>query len=295
MTQQSPLSRNPAAVNSTSPGAGPGQMTAVMRAAASVGPKVLRIGVIQAGRVIEERIIKQRSGVTVGSNEKNMFVISAADLPPSFCLFEIVGDEYCLNFTAVMKGRVALPSGLSELAALDDKARTLEDGVRQVRLTEDSRGKVVVGETTFLFQFVAPPPMQPRPQLPVSVTRGAAVVDWPTTVIAAFSFLVHFSAIGAIYSDWLDPVVDYEVNVGALVETIKNLPAPPPVEEPEEAPSPEKAPTEAPKAEAAQKPAPKETTPAPSNGEKVHLTKAQAAALSNELESLEMATLAALS
>jgi len=185
---------------------------------------------------------------------------------------------------------------VSELASLaGNGSRSLGDGVHQVTLGEESRGKVVIGDLTFLFQFVAPPPLSPRPQLPVSVTRGASAVDWPTTVIAAFSFLIHFCAIGAMYSDWLDPVVDYDVNVGALVETIKNLPAPPPVEEPEEAPSPEKAPTEAPKAEAAQKAAPKEVTPAPSNGEKVHLTKAQAAALSNELESLEMATLAALS
>ena len=44
------------------PGSGtsqrPGQMTAVMRAvAANAGPKVLSLGVVQAGRVAEERII----------------------------------------------------------------------------------------------------------------------------------------------------------------------------------------------------------------------------------------------
>jgi outer membrane biosynthesis protein TonB len=149
----------------------------------------------------------------------------------------------------------------------------------------------VVGDTTFLFQFVAPPPIQPRPQLPVSVTRGATSVDWPTTVIAAFSFLVHFCAIGSIYSDWLDPVVDYDVNVSGLVEQVKSLPAPPPVEEPEQpAPEQKEAKAEAPKAEAP-KAAPKPSaTPV-----KEHVSKAQVAAISNELQSLEMATLAALS
>ena len=295
MTQQSPLSNNPAPAGPGpshgpgSPSAQPGAMTAMMRAVASAGPKVLRIGLIQSGRVIEERIIKQRTNVTVGSSEKNLFVISEGDLPPNFCLFELSGDDYNLNFRDGMKGRVALPGGLSEIADLKSQARSLGDGVYQVTLSEESRGKVVIGNTTFLFQFVSPPPMQPRPQLPVSVTRGASTVDWPTTVIAAFSFLVHFCAIGAVYSDWLDPVVDYEVNVGALVETIKNLPAPPPVEEPQEAPA-EKA--EAPKAEAPRAQA--KPTPGPS-GAKEHLNKAQAAALSNELESLEMATLAALS
>ena len=59
------------------PSGRPGQMTAVMRAVAATGPKVLRIGLVKSGRVIEERIIKQRTHVTVGPNEKNMFVVTA--------------------------------------------------------------------------------------------------------------------------------------------------------------------------------------------------------------------------
>jgi outer membrane biosynthesis protein TonB len=295
MTQQSPQTNNS---STPAPGAAQGSSAPLVPPqAVSTGPKVLRIGLIQAGRIVEERIVKQRTSVTIGSSEKNLFVIAANELPTTFTLFEIDGSEYYLNFTRAMRGRVALAGGVSELAALiGDGSRSLGDGVYQVTLGEDSRGKVVIGDLTFLFQFVAPPPPSPRPQLPVSVTRGASAVDWPTTVIAAFSFLVHFCAIGAMYSDWLDPVVDYDVNVNALVETIKNLPAPPPVEEPEEPAPAEEKPKEAPPkaAEPAPKPA-ERATPAPSPGVREHVTKAQAAALSNELESLEMATLAALS
>jgi hypothetical protein len=288
MTQQSHSSPNPEA---PSAGREPGQMTAVMRAAASSGPKVLRIGLIQGGKVVEERVVKQRVSVSVGAGEKNMFVISGGDLPEGFRLFELIGDDYHLNFTAGMKGRVALPSGLSELDALRERVPANGQGIHQIPLSEDTRGKVVIGETTFLFQFVAPPPLQPRPQLPRAV-RGGGSVDWPTTIIAAFSFLLHFGAIGAIYSDWLDPVVDYDVNVAGLVETVKALPAPPPVEEPEQAPDKAKERAEAPKAQA---PKPSSPRPAPADGPKEHVTKAQIAAISNELQSLEMATLAALS
>ena len=209
----------------------PGQMTAVMRAVAASGPKVLRIGLVQGGRVMEERIIKQRTHVTIGPSEKSMFVISTTTVPPNFRLFELVGNDYCLNFLDSMGGRVALPTGISDLSMLKGQARRTPQGAYQVRLTEDSRGKVVVGELTFLFQFVAPPPVQPRPQLPVAVYRGASSIDWRTTIIAAFAFLVHFLAIGALYSDWLDPIVDEEVSVAGLVDTMKNLPPPPPVEE----------------------------------------------------------------
>jgi hypothetical protein len=206
-------------------------MTAVMRAVAATGPKVLRIGVVQGGRVMEERIIKQRVHVTVGPNEKNLFVVGGESLPATFRLFELVGNDYHLNFLDGMSGRIALPTGISDLNVLRGQAKRTPQGAYQVRLTEDSRGKVVVGDITFLFQFVAPPPVQPKPQLPVAVLRGASGIDWNTTMIAALSFLVHFLALGSIYSDWLDPVIDDEVSVANLVDSLKSLPAPPPPEE----------------------------------------------------------------
>lgn len=268
----------------------PGQMTAVMRAVAAAGPKVLRIGVVQSGRVVEERIIKQRTHVTVGPSEKNMFVISAGNVPANFRLFELVGNDYCINFLDQMTGRVALPTGISDLNMLKGQARRTQQGAYQVRLTEDSRGKIVVGDTTFLFQFVAPPPVQPKPQLPVSVTRGATSIDWTTTMIAAFSFLIHFSAIGSIYSDWLDPVVDYDVNVSNLIESVKQLPPPPPVEQPTENAEPSEDADQP--AEEESKPAPKAQKDTGDSGGK--MSQAEAAALGNELEELEMATLGAL-
>jgi hypothetical protein len=268
----------------------PGQMTAVMRAvAANAGPKVLRIGVVQGGRVAEERIIKQRTHVTVGANEKNMFVVSTQSLPPTFRLFELVGNDYHVNFMDGMSGRIALPTGISDLNMLKGQAKRSAQGAYQVRLTEDSRGKVVVGDTTFLFQFVAPPPVQPKPQLPVAVLRGASSIDWNTTIIAALSFLCHFMALGAIYSDWLDPVIDDEVSVAGLIDSLKNLPPPPPIEEkPEEKPDdtakPEKA-AEAPKAAgAAQAAGPK--------GPAAPMSARESAALSNELDKIDMAVLA---
>jgi hypothetical protein len=264
-------------------------MTAVMRAVAATGPKVLRIGVVQAGRVTEERIIKQRSHVTVGPSEKNLFVVASAAVPSSFRLFELVGNDYHMNFLDGMQGRVALPTGISDLNVLKGQAKRTSQGAYQVRLTDDSRGKVVIGDTTFLFQFVAPPPVQPKPQLPVAVLRGASTIDWNSTIIAAFSFLFHFLLLGAVYSDWLDPVIDDEVAVAGLIDSLKNLPPPPPVEEKVEKPEEEnKEPVKA--AEETKAPAAGTKGPAPG-----HMNEKQTAAVSNQLEQLEMQTLGALS
>lgn len=267
----------------------PGQMTAVMRAVAATGPKVLRIGVVQAGRVIEERIVKQRGHVTVGPSEKNLFVVASAVVPASFRLFELVGSDYHLNFLDGMQGRIALPTGISDLNLLKGQARRTSQGGYQIRLTEDSRGKVVIGETTFLFQFVAPPPVQPKPQLPVAVLRGANSMDWNTTIIAAFSFLFHFLLLGAIYSDWLDPIVDDEMSVAGLIDSLKSLPPPPPVEEQLEEVD-EKAEEKA-EAKAEEKPAASGKKGPAAGGS---MGAREAAAVSNQLEQLEMATLGAL-
>lgn len=265
-------------------------MTAVMRAVAATGPKVLRIGVVQGGRVMEERIIKQRVHVTVGPNEKNLFVVGGESLPTTFRLFELVGNDYHLNFLDGMSGRIALPTGISDLNVLRGQAKRTPQGAYQVRLTEDSRGKVVVGDITFLFQFVAPPPIQPKPQLPVAVLRGASGIDWNTTMIAALSFLIHFLALGSIYSDWLDPVIDDEVSVANLVDSLKSLPAPPP---PEEKVVEEKTET---KVEEKAKDEPKST--APSNQKSADTGKvsaAEKASLMQEAERVMLETLAALS
>ncbi len=275
----------------------PGQMTAVMRAMPqATGPKVLRIGLVQGGKVIEERVIKQRTHVTVGPSEKSMFVLPTKNVPPNFKLFELVGNDYCLNFLEGMTGRVALKTGISDLSALRGQARRSQQGqvqAYQIPLNEEARGKVVVGETTFLFQFVAPPPVQPRPQLPVSVKSGVDI-DWTTTIIAAFSFLFHFGLIGSIYSDWMDPVVDDQINVAQLIESVKQLPAPPPVEEQKEnvdanatATAAATVAAEAPKAASAG--ASKATG---SGGAKVSDSKA--AQISNELASLDVAMLSTL-
>src|SRR5271156_5898501 len=236
----------------------PGQMTAVMRAIQqTTGPKVLRIGLVASGRILEERIVKQRTSVTVGPSEKSMFVVQA-NVPSQFKLFELIGADYYLNFLDGMTGRVALATGITDLVALKGQAKRVGPAY-QIRLTDEARGKVVIGETTFLFQFVAPPPVQPRPQLPLSVKGGlASQIDWNLTIIAAFSFMLHFALIGAMYSDWMDPVVNDDLTAGLLDMVQKTMP--PPTETAEETPTASAtttdtapAPTQAPKASTASK------------------------------------------
>jgi len=213
----------------------PGAMTMAMQAVnvPTQGPKVLRIGVIQSGKIVEERIIRRRETVSVGSSERNHFVVQSANMPARFELFQLVGNDYILNFTEDMRGRVGLPAGVQDLAQLRASGAARNAGSYwQVKLNDTSRGKVTIGETTLLFQFVSPPPVQPRPQLPAAA-RGGFVkgIDWVFTAFITFSFMMHFGFI--IYlenADW-----PLESGIGELPPELARLildePPPPPVEE----------------------------------------------------------------
>src|SRR5579863_7564287 len=277
------------------PGAGrPGQMTAVMRAMqTATGPKVLRIGLLAAGRILEERIVKQRTNVTVGPSEKSMFVVQA-NLPAQFKLFELVGGDYYLNFLDGMTGRVALATGISDLAALKGQAKRVGPAY-QIRLTEEARGKVVIGETTFLFQFVAPPPVQPRPQLPLAVKGGlASQIDWSLTIIAAFSFLLHFGVVGAMYSDWMDPVVSDDFNVSGLVDMVKNIPPPEVPETPTDNTAAATATAQAEKPKPAGGAGGQKPQPSGHSSNAGAVSDAKAAALAAQADAMQMQMLAAL-
>ncbi|MEC7520551.1 MAG: AgmX/PglI C-terminal domain-containing protein [Myxococcota bacterium] len=200
------------------------------------GPKVLRIGLIQGGKIVEERIIRRRETVTVGSSEKNHFVVTAGGLSSRFELFQLVGSDYILNFTDEMRGRVGLPGGVQELEELRKSGGARKaQGYYQVKLNDTSRGKVVIGDTTLLFQFVVPPPIQPRPQLPAAVVGGfIAGIDWLFTAFVMFSFMTHFGFI--IYlenADWpVEPTI--ATIPDRVAELIFNEPEPPQEEEVEE-------------------------------------------------------------
>jgi hypothetical protein len=210
----------------------PGAMTMAMQAVQTVqGPKVLRIGMIQGGKIVEERIIRTRDTVSVGTTERNTFTVVGPELPGHFDLFQMVGGQYKLNFTDAMDGRVAMASGVMSLKQLKESNQAVKSNVGwQAPLNEQCRGKVSIGDVQFLFQFVNPPPPQPKPQLPAAIRAGwVKNIDWTYNACLAFFMLCAFS--GLAYVEYLyDPEIE---DVFALDARIVQLATPPAVQEPE--------------------------------------------------------------
>lgn len=211
--------------------------------------KVLRIGIIQDGKIVQERLIKAGEPVTIGDSPKNTFVIPKAALPSSsFTIFKPSGKGYVLQFDAKMRGKISSGGAVIALQkASEDPQVTKKDGIAQLPLTEQDRGKIQVDSVTVLFQFVPPPPVKSvKPIQQMDFRPRLLQEDDPVFI----GFLGVWSALGLVLAFWVwrtEPVAltldDVQERFVKLVETPK-VEEPPPVELPPE-PEPDAGPSQA--------------------------------------------------
>jgi hypothetical protein len=135
--------------------------------------KILRIGIVQGGRIIEERLLRHKEAITIGQAPKNKFMIPSPRVPITYTLIDVKGGRYILCFEKGMLGKILVDEEILDLKSIA-KRRLAErkDAKFRFPLSDESRGKIVLGDVTLLFQFVTPPPEVPRLQLPAEA-KGA--------------------------------------------------------------------------------------------------------------------------
>lgn len=174
----------------------PARPKAPKRPKAAKAPKapkirVLRIGIIQGGRIIEERLIRGHRDVSVGQGPRNSFVISSANLPRTYPVFRAGAEgAYTLVFAAGMDGRVALGGHVRTLTQVREMGAAKKVGDWwHLPLEPSSRGKLVIGDVTLLFQFVQAPPAVPHARLPATIQGSmGSRMDPAFSAIMAASF-----------------------------------------------------------------------------------------------------------
>ncbi|MEO6775244.1 MAG: AgmX/PglI C-terminal domain-containing protein [Kofleriaceae bacterium] len=159
-------------------------------------PRILRIGILLGGKIVEERLIRERISVSIGQSMKNTFSIPVEGLPLEFPLFHLEHDRYSLRFLAKMDGRLSDGGNVFTLDQLKSSGARKVGDYWEVALTPTARGKLSLGDLTVLFQFVTEPPRQPKPMLPASV-RGtfADRFDPRLSVIMGASIIIHFAVV----------------------------------------------------------------------------------------------------
>ncbi len=205
-------------------------------------PKVLRIGVIQGGKIVEERVIPARQAVTVGSGSRNVIIVPQSDLPASTTVFAWQGDRYHLSFEEGTDGRIQGPQGAADFGALVSQGLARKEGrACSVPVGEDQRGKLTLGEVTLLWQFVTPPPEAPKPVLPKEAKGNHfRSMDRLFVSLLLISFLLHGGVYVALANTELPPDVTLEEIPDRYAKVLipDKLPAPPVVKE---EPKPEQA------------------------------------------------------
>src|SRR5262245_13682906 len=105
-------------------------------------PRILRIGVLLGGKIVEERLIRERTSVTIGQSVKNTFSIPVEGLPLELTLFSLENGKYYLRFLNKMDGRLSVGEEVTTLDGLKGKRAINHGEYWQVPLSENSRGKL---------------------------------------------------------------------------------------------------------------------------------------------------------
>ncbi len=194
----------------------------------AVPQRILRIGIVLGGNIIEERLVRKQETITIGQSAKNTFSIPIEGLPRTFPIFAYENGKYTINFTGNMSGRVSSGGGVHTLAQLKQQGAQRQGEAWSAPLDYKARGKVSVGSMTLLFQFVTAPPLQPRPRLPASV-RGTLAdrIEPRLAIILACSVLAHFSV--ALWAYTRDQVVERPMDKIARTFQVGQYEPPPPI------------------------------------------------------------------
>ncbi len=129
-----------------------------------IQPRVLRVGVVQDGKIVQERLIRHGETVTVGESPLSTFVISDTKLGPRHTLLAFAGGSYTLSVPAWVGGTIQSKDGVCSVDELRRRSDMKQNGALwELPLEAAARGKVAIGATTILFQFVPAPPEPVRP------------------------------------------------------------------------------------------------------------------------------------
>ncbi len=211
--------------------------------------KVLRIGVIQDGKIIQERLVKAGETVTIGESSKASFQLPKGQLAGAdFVLFPHSAQGYALRFTGDMKGRVSSGGQVLPLQKLYDDSNVKRTGdVWTVPLADSDRGKLQIGTATILFQFVAPPPPQAVRPMDEKDFRAKLIAEDDPIFLG---FLGLWTALGAVLVVWINTIEPVPPTLESMPERFVKLvipqKKPPPVlvEDPNKGKQPAKAKTE---------------------------------------------------
>jgi hypothetical protein len=147
--------------------------------------RALRIGVLLGGNLVEEKLFTGTAPITFGQSLRCALSIPGDGIPHEHALFVFDQGRLILRASSSMTGRFAHGATNTTITAGDHP------------LPHNTRGKIVIGDATLLFQELAAAPASPRLVVPASI-RGSLGdrVDRRLAAIIGASVLLHLGIAG---------------------------------------------------------------------------------------------------
>ena len=155
-------------------------------------PKCLRIGLILDGQLRDERVFHVPQTIAIGPGPDSFFPLEDDRLSEPFSLLIAGEDGYRLRVASWMRGRIDLDAETQvNLAEKPEDARcTVTPDGCEMALNDESRGKIIIGALTVLFQFIDASEGEQRAdsaEVPVVVAPAAAPESAPEAALAPLS------------------------------------------------------------------------------------------------------------
>src|SRR5262245_30349787 len=99
----------------------------------------LRVGIVQARRIVEERVLESAGRVTIGTSGSSSFIVPSDALPARWRLFDRRGGGWCLHLGAGMTARIAMAGQVASFDGGDPSS-----GPRSIPLGDGARGKITL-------------------------------------------------------------------------------------------------------------------------------------------------------
>jgi hypothetical protein len=133
-------------------------------------PRVLRVAVVVDDLVCDDLHQHQAGSVSVGSDYRSDVVLFGSRVPLKHRLFDYRGGAYYLDLPPNVRGKVSIATNKGGTKAFAISALRKRFGVGdqlRVKLSPRAKGKLLLGDSTLMFQFAAPKPVPARLPFPV--------------------------------------------------------------------------------------------------------------------------------
>jgi len=169
--------------------------------------RILKVGLIQDGKLIEDTVLGEKQPLSIGLDPDNVFSLAEPTIPRRHQLISHSHHGYKLHLLPEMKGRFYIGRRVVSIEELiqSGKVTRTPKGV-EIPLSEAGKGRIDIGGSTVLFQFVPPPPAPPMMKLPPELRRGfLRNFDYFFFVVFILTALIH---IGGVYyiEEVLEPI-----------------------------------------------------------------------------------------